>query len=465
MGVVHYKLPVNRMICDNYVRLDSKYRIFSDVRQFVVWDNCDNIALGRILRPMESPKKKKGELDEEYKLIELQNIERCGNSLIDVETVAEIGSDKVILQNGDIIIPKMEPQKGQFFLNEQHQQFLGSSELIEYKINKDLYNPLFLYYVLVNPNVLKCLSFLESGKAHQRVSSDDLLKITIPKVPLPLQKKVVEQIKQIEILISELKASKTPHYDIINEVFEQEFGFDWKEFERLKKHKIYSINLINSANNCDCRLGCRFHHPAAKYVMDFMLKHTDKRIKDFCSEPICLGASISPNQFDENGDCYYISMATIKNYYFESFDAKTVSSGYEKENVSKKVVKDDIIVTRSGVAIGKFAIINDVNGIFADFTMRIRLNKELMIPLFAYYFFRSFFCQTMIHSNKKGLQNQNIFPSQIQEFPIPDFSLDKQQEIVSKIENRINTQKDIDRQIAEKRKEISRLIEDVIKQG
>lgn len=467
MGVVYYKLHVNRMQCDNYVRLDSKYRVFSDVRQFVVWDNSDNLTLGCIMRPLESLKKKKGELDEEYKLIELQNIERGGNSLIDVETVSEIGSDKVIIQNGDIIIPKMEPQKGQFFLNEQHQQFLGSSELIEYKINKDLYNPLFLYYLLVNPKVLKCLSYLESGKAHQRVSSDDLLKIKIPKVPLTLQKSIVKQIKPIEEEISVLKSSKTPHIDIINEVLGQEFEFDWKKFEMVKKQKIYSLNLQNSSDSVDCRLGCRFHQPAAKYVMDYMSKHTNKRIKDFCSEPICLGASLSPSDYDESGDYKYIAMSSFPNWELNIDDSKNVSNEYANKNQNKTLQKGDIVLARSGEGtIGKVALVNDDNikAVFADFTQRIRL--ENYNTTFAYYYFRSLFFQYLVYKEKKGLgNNTNIFPSQIQELPIPDYSLDKQQGIVSKIETRINAQKDIDIQIDEKRKEISRLIEDVIKQG
>lgn len=89
---------------------------------------------------------------------------------------------------------------------------------------------------------------------------------------------------------------------------------------------------------------------------------------------------------------------------------------------------NDILVSRSGVAIGKFAIVEDeINGINADFTIRIRLNEEKIIPLFAYYYFKSAFIQELIHFNKKGLQNKNIFPNQIQEFPVLDFTLEKQQ--------------------------------------
>jgi restriction endonuclease S subunit len=197
--------------------------------------------------------------------------------------------------------------------------------------------------------------------------------------------------------------------------------------------------------------------------MNFLKSKTSKRIKDYLEIPISLGSGISPSQYDEDGEYYYISMATVKNYYFEKNDAKKVSLEYSNNNQNKTVKKDDIIMTRSGMAIGKFALIEDeeIKGIYADFTMRIRLKKY--IPRLAYYYFRSDFFQHLITTNKKGLQNHNIFPSQIQEFPIPDWSEEKQTEIVEKIKLRIDAQKEIDKQIEEKQNQISVLIENAIK--
>ncbi|DAB32512.1 MAG TPA: hypothetical protein CFH79_03495 [Sulfurospirillum sp. UBA11407] len=77
-----------------------------------------------------------------------------------------------------------------------------------------------------------------------------------------------------------------------------------------------------------------------------------------------------------------------------------------QEKIEDKLQLNDILVSRSGVAIGQFAIVEDeINGINADFTIRIRLNEEKIIPLFAYYYFRSAFIQELIHFNKKWLQN------------------------------------------------------------
>ena len=91
--------------------------------------------------------------------------------------------------------------------------------------------------------------------------------------------------------------------------------------------------------------------------------------------------------------------------------------------------------------------------------MRIRLKNYS--PLFAYYYFRTEYFQYLVEVNKKGLgNNTNIFPSQIQEFPMLDFSLEKQRGIVKKIKKRIDEQQKYLQVIDAKRSEIDKLILD-----
>ena len=142
-------------------------------------------------------------------------------------------------------------------------------------------------------------------------------------------------------------------------------------------------------------------------------------------------------------------MANIKNWRFEGEDSKLVSLEYSNQNQNKTVAKDDILIARSGEGtIGKVALIEDedLQGIFADFTMRIRLKNYS--PLFAYYYFRTEYFQYLVEVNKKGLgNNTNIFPSQIQELPMINMSLKSQQKIVDEIKAGIDKQEDIKRKI------------------
>lgn len=362
---------------------------------------------------------------------------------------------------GDILISKIRPYLNKNVLIENENIYFTKAFIhIRPKINSEL------FYFLLRTVFSKQLNALSrQGKGYPTLKEDDLKTIRFPKRIIDkilfCEKELLSKITTLKSEITQLKDSKTPTLDIINQVFSEEFGFDWQEFERLKFQKVFTLQLSDFANNIDCRMGARFHNLAGEYLQNFLKSILSKKLKDFLDIPIVLGSSISPQDFDEYGDFYYISMATVKNYYFEPEDAQTVSMSYAKNNSNKSVCKNDIIMTRSGVAIGKFALIDeDIDGIFADFTMRIRLKGFL--PLLAYYYFRSEFFQYLIYTHKKGLQNQNIFPSQIQEFPMPDWDEHKQAQIVQKIKSQLDKQQEIDKQIAEKQKKIEQLIEEAI---
>jgi type I restriction enzyme, S subunit len=173
----------------------------------------------------------------------------------------------------------------------------------------------------------------------------------------------------------------------------------------------------------------------------------------------------SPSDYDDDGEFYYIAMSNIKTYAFDSEGCKKVSEDYANSNLKKTVKKGDILLARSGEGtIGKVALIEDedLDAIFADFTQRIRLTNYNV--LFAYYYFRSEFFQYLVYTHKKGLgNNTNIFPSQIQEFSIPDWDDTKQTEIVEKIKTQIDAQNLIDQQIEQKQQQINGIIENAIK--
>ena len=192
----------------------------------------------------------------------------------------------------------------------------------------------------------------------------------------------------------------------------------------------------------DLRFSAKFHRPSGDFLVSEILKHTSYRLKDFCSEPIVLGASVSPSDFDSDGNYYYVSMATIKNFSIELDDSQLLSEQYVTipKVLKKKLCQFDIVLNRSGEAIGKLAYNeNDINAIFADFTMRIRL-KDLN-PKYAYYYLRSFYFQYLIEIHKKGTQNWNIFPIQIQDFPIIVPKESMQSEIVKLIDSQLENAK------------------------
>ena len=294
---------------------------------------------------------------------------------------------------------------------------------------------------------------------------DDLKRIKIPLLSKENQDQIVAQIEPIENKIKDLKSQIDLVQEVINKVFAREFRFDLEKFEKLKKIKNFYLDLSSFANNRDIRQSVKFHREAGIFIIKQLKNITNKKIKHFIVEPIVLGKSVSPADYDDNGDYFYVSMANIKNWKFESEDAKLVSNAYSSQNENKTVAKGDILIARSGEGtIGKVALIDDedLRGIFADFTMRMRLKNYN--PLFAYYYFRTEYFQYLIEVNKKGLgNNTNIFPSQIQELPMIDIDLEKQQKIVDEIKTELDRQDEMKKKIVAERNKIDEIIEKAIK--
>lgn len=322
----------------------------------------------------------------------------------------------------------------------------------------------FISLLFNTDEVQNQIRIVAMGKTQKNVSPFDILNIKIPKIDFLEQEFLVAKIIPVENEISTLKTNSLQSLNVINRVFGEEFDFDWGKYEKIKRERTYNSSILNFANNVDCRMGIRFHNKAGKYLQTFLEQITNKRIKDLISEPIVLGKSVSPKDYDEDGEYFYIAMSNIKTWAFAPEDCKKVSDDYSSNNLNKVVQKGDILLARSGEGtIGKVALIEDaeINGIFADFTQRIRLTG--FDPLCAYYYFRSEFFQYLVYTHKKGLgNNTNIFPSQIKEFPMPDWDEKKQAEIVEAIKTQLDEQRVIDRQIEEKQKAINKIIDEAI---
>ena len=93
-------------------------------------------------------------------------------------------------------------------------------------------------------------------------------------------------------------------------------------------------------------------------------------------------------------------------------------------------------MARSGEGtIGKVALVpKDVEGICADFTMRVRFDPKLCLPDFAHFYLMSKYFQHAVYGEKKGLgNNTNIFPVQLREMPFIDIPLMEQRTVVDEI--------------------------------
>jgi len=465
MGLI-YKTNINSFKSDKFMRLDIKYRILSDKYNFNLWNIKDTNALSTYITKIQSKQIKKGKLDKKYKLIDLKSIEPKINSLNNVEEVLEIGSDKAILQYGDIVIPKLEPQKGQIFLNIEHNQYIASTELIEYTINTNLIIEKFLYYILVSPIMLKAYSYLESGKTHRRVQIEDLLKIQIPNIDLAIQKKAIKQIEPIEQEIQNLKSQKKEHLEIINDVFSEELDFDFQNLEQEKNKKFFKAKFSDFSND--------------EFKFDISLKDKlvfEKEINKSTNEWLTLNDIViikggkrlpkGETVIDDDTGYMYIRVDDLNNNGLFNYNNIKFITHKNHLKIQKYIAyTDDILLTIVGATVGKCGLVpkelNNQN-ITENFARLIIKNKNLFLPQYILYCLQSKIVKLQIDEfTGKGSQGK-LALFRIKKIKIPFFEKNKQQQIVDKITTKIDAQKEIDKQIEQKQKQIGKIIEDCIK--
>jgi len=443
---------------DYYNNINYNYYTYKDLFDFIEYKKLDISKL------------------DDFKYVEIGNVTKLGDiypvslsfdnrNEINEDYFKKIEKGDIIKpKKGDILLSKIRPYLNKNILIQDEDCYFTKAMIqIRPKINSTLF-----YYTLRTSFFDLINAVSRQGKGYPTLREEDLKSIKFPKLiidALILSKlKLLKKIEPIEKEIKDLKSQKKEHLEIINDVFSDELKFDWDKFNTIKKEKIFTLSLLHFSNNKDLRCGYKFHNKENQFLYDFLTSKTTKKIKDFIDEPIVLGKSITPSLYDEDGEHYYIAMSNIKNYRFDTEDCKKVGIKYFTDNKNKSIQLNDILLARSGEGtIGKVALIEDedVKGIFADFTMRIRLTNYNQ--QFAYYYFRSDFFQYLVYTHKKGLgNNTNIFPSQLQEFPLLDFDLKHQQRLADKIQTQINSQKYIDEKIKNKQDEISKIIEDCI---
>ena len=465
MGLKIIRHPLKRVSNDNFLRADFSYvNIVHD--HFATKTNrrlADYLTFLETGKSIEKSDYSDGESDYVHVLVKnirYNNLD-LSNPLYITYEKGEFFSD-FRLERNDVVVA-ISSNVGATFVYEGESdiKLTLSHYLARLRIDETRVIPKYLAYYLNSELMKKYFRATETGKTQKNLSKWYIRQLPIFfKEGIKIQTEAIEKILPLEEEIKRISATQESESDLIDEVLIEELGLDLKEFEKIRTMKIHNSSLNNFSENIDLRFSSKFHHPSHKYMLDFLNSKTTKRLKDFVSEPIVLGKTISPKQYEEDTDCHYMSMATIKSWHFDSSEAKEVSNTYEDDNPKKKVAYNDIIMARSGEgSIGKVALITDpdVNAVFADFTMRVRLTSYNQ--QFAYYYFRSLFIQHLIEHNKKGLgNNTNIFPSQICEFPMLDFSLEKQQEIVDIIKPKIEDQQKYTIQIEEKIAQIEKII-------
>lgn len=193
-----------------FLRCGAQYRAFWDIHKGLLFEGTNKgipmVRLSDLLKLMNTKTLKKGIVEVEYVLIELEDIEAgTGRIIKEDRVVNEIGSDKVCFEDCDLVTSKMRPYLGYTVLNNTERNYIGTTELLPFRANKERVRPDFLKYILLSHEYLKKSELLMYGKEHPRIHLLDLLNIKVPCPDLDAQDKIITEITLREDKNNELK--------------------------------------------------------------------------------------------------------------------------------------------------------------------------------------------------------------------------------------------------------------------
>lgn len=469
-------VPYSGMSSSTQCRLDSKYAIFVYNKQSKAFDSNNNtIKLKDILIPLPIKKVKKGELEEEYTIINISEQVANSGQLENLYKVIEVASDKNILTESEIVVSKLGMSRGYIFLNPfLKENLIGSSEFIPYKFKNSEFK-LFYLYLLLHEKMRKAYACLETGKtpSHKRVNPFEFLEIKIPNISEDMIRQHIADIKKYDDKIRDCKEKIITMHSIINDVFSNEFGFDkelYNEFGKgmtvgtqsanSKNLRISKIGLNHLGNNKLMRFSVRYHNSTIEKIMNVLATMDTLSVKSIVESDENVQKGVQPKYAEEGTPVVKITNMKNQKLSFEEVEYadQTFCDSLDKSKILKK---NDIIICCTGKgSLGKIDIFEeDFDAITSVDNIIVRINEKQYNVKFFVYFFRSILGYSQMERDYTGTTNQiHLYWEQISEFKIPNISLDAQERIIKNIETKAIQQEKIRNEIKQCRQEIEKII-------
>ena len=150
-----------------------------------------------------------------------------------------------------------------------------------------------------------------------------------------------------------------------------------------------------------------------------------KELRDVCIQSGEYGSNTPADTYD--GNTRYVRITDINDY-----------GKLNKELVSPRVIeekylltKNDLLFARTGNTVGKTYLHEHGRMIYAGYLIRYRLNKEIMLPKFAFAFTHTSIYYDWVERTKKVGAQPNISAAQYDKMPIPVPSMGQQRAFVT----------------------------------
>ncbi len=441
-----------------FLRCDPKYRHFWDNKKGVSLnqEKHSNVKIKDVLLPYTKKTIQKGPLDDERLILELNDIESRTSIILQERIVSKVGSTKLDFGDCDLAFNKLEPYLGKIVINDIGKKYIGTTEWIPLKLDKDMIEIFYFKYLLLIKQFLHSFWLLRSGKRHARISQIDFQNMLIPLLNTVKQKSIQGSINIIENRMLSLHSALSDPIKIINDVFSKEFNYSINEYLSKSENKQYTRKLSEFQKAIQIRSTVKYQHPKYEYLEEILPSYECLKLKKLCTEKIHRG--VQP-KYDRDGEIRVVKTLNLKHGYLDFSEGEFVNKEFYQNNERAHLEKNDILVSSTGEGRGKVDIYDLDEQAIADSHISIIRLKRGINPLYVLYFMRSMLGKLQLETIEMAIKGTpEIYPDQLEQFRVIDLLKDKKDEIVKKIHQELENLRKKKQKVIDLRNEIDKIV-------
>ena len=155
-----------------------------------------------------------------YKLVELEQIDEKTGRILSSQEVPSLGSKKILLKADNILVSKLQPEKGKIVIvPNEYDGTTGSSELIPLSLDSTDVSLKYLWAVLRSQYVLKQWEYTLTGSSRMRIGSTELRQTIIPIPDKEIQDEIVADIEELTTQSDEFLLEAAELFEKAKELF------------------------------------------------------------------------------------------------------------------------------------------------------------------------------------------------------------------------------------------------------
>jgi type I restriction enzyme S subunit len=323
-----------------------------------------------------------------------------------VESAADVGSAKLLLDGGEVLISKLNPRKGRVLIAQQHGlPVVASPEFIALRPNGAIVDR-FLAYLLSSETTRRYLdaNVQSVTRSHQRVTPELVRHYQFRLPPVDKQKHIADFLDVETARIDQLRALQTAVLEKLH------------RRDRAVRDSLVDV-LIDQVGELPLR---RF---ASKIEQG--------------SSPLCEN---HPRESDRWG---VLKLSAVKNGRFYPEENKQLPEDVEPAR-EYEVCDGDLLVSRANTPelVGDIAVVRDAGSrlLLPDLIYRVRLSRQLEAN-FAAQVFLSTRVRSLIQATARGSSQSmvKLRGEDIREWPVPRATVQQQRSLVSAVMDQLNS--------------------------